>query len=213
MPALRLASTTAPAACAPASGAPRRRGRPRSGASSAAALRAAYRLVAEHGLKAATIDAIAAESGVSKMTIYKWWGGRLPLLIDAFLERSNLMFPLVAGDAPVAALQAHAARYVGALHGEFGRVLRAVLAECMVVTGDARLLFERYLSARRRVGVDVIRAAQRNGQASARLPAQALYDQIYGTLFYRFVFGIPGLDARFARRLVASTLRDGREPR
>ena len=110
---------------------PRRRGRPRSESAADAVLDAAYQLVAEAGLKGATMEAITARSGVSKMTIYKWWGARLPLLIDAFLRRSTLLFPISQTAAPVRAMQDHARRYVKALEGDLGHVMRAVIAECM----------------------------------------------------------------------------------
>jgi len=184
----------------------RPRGRPRSEAASAAVLDAAYRLCAAEGLRGATMQAIAAESGVSKMTIYKWWDARLPLLIDAFLRQTTVVLPLSVTDAPVAAIGAHALRYVAALQGELGRVQLAVLAECMAETGSSALFVERYLSIRRQLGVSVIRRGQRDGSIRATRPAAALYDQVYGTIFYRFQFGLPGLDKAFVRSLVDSTL-------
>jgi AcrR family transcriptional regulator len=183
----------------------RPRGRPRSEKASTAVLEAAYRLCAAEGLRGATMQAIAAASGVSKMTIYKWWDGRLALLIDAFLRRTTVALPLSVADVPVAAITAHALRYVEALQGDLGRVQLAVLAECMAETGNTTLFVERYLRIRRQLGVGVIRRGQREGSICATRPAAALYDQIYGTIFYRFQFGLAGLDRRFVKRLVEST--------
>jgi AcrR family transcriptional regulator len=183
----------------------RPRGRPRSEVAASAVLDAAYRLCAADGLRGATMQAIAAESGVSKMTIYKWWDARLPLLIDAFLRQTTVVLPLSVTDAPVAAIGAHALRYVAALQGDLGRVQLAVLAECMAETGSSALFVERYLSIRRQMGVGVIRRGQRDGSIRATRPAAALYDQIYGTIFYRFQFGLAGLDKAFVKSLVDST--------
>jgi AcrR family transcriptional regulator len=184
----------------------RPRGRPRSEVAASAVLDAAYRLCAADGLRGATMQAIAAESGVSKMTIYKWWDARLPLLIDAFLRQTTVVLPLSVTDAPVAAIGAHALRYVAALQGDLGRVQLAVLAECMAETGSSALFVERYLSIRRQMGVGVIRRGQRDGSIRATRPAAALYDQIYGTIFYRFQFGLAGLDKAFVKSLVESAL-------
>jgi len=186
-------------------GVPRPRGRPRSEVASTAVLDAAYRLCAAEGLRGATMQAIAAESGVSKMTIYKWWNARLPLLIDAFLRQTTVVLPLSTTEPPAAAIEAHALRYVAALRGDLGRVQLAVLAECMAETGSSALFAERYLSIRRQLGVSVIRRGQRDGSIRATRPAAALYDQIYGTIFYRFQFGLAGLDKAFVRALVEST--------
>jgi AcrR family transcriptional regulator len=186
----------------------RPRGRPRSEVAATAVLDAAYRLCAADGLRGATMQAIAAESGVSKMTIYKWWGARLPLLIDAFLRQTTVVLPLSATDAPVAAIGAHALRYVTALQGDLGRVQLAVLAECMAETGSSALFVERYLNIRRQLGVSVIRRGQRDGSIRATRSAAALYDQIYGTIFYRLQFRLPGLDKAFVRSLVESTFAE-----
>ena len=186
-------------------GVPRPRGRPRSEVASTAVLDAAYRLCAAEGLRGATMQAIAAESGVSKMTIYKWWNARLPLLIDAFLRQTTVVLPLSTTEPPAAAIEAHALRYVAALRGDLGRVQLAVLAECMAETGSSALFAERYLSIRRQLGVSVIRRGQRDGSIRAPRPAAALYDQIYGTIFYRFQFGLAGLDKAFVKALVEST--------
>ena len=186
-------------------GVPRPRGRPRSEVASTAVLDAAYRLCAAEGLRGATMQAIAAESGVSKMTVYKWWNARLPLLIDAFLRQTTVVLPLSTTEPPAAAIEAHALRYVAALRGDLGRVQLAVLAECMAETGSSALFAERYLSIRRQLGVSVIRRGQRDGSIRATRPAAALYDQIYGTIFYRFQFGLAGLDKAFVRALVEST--------
>ena len=175
----------------------RRRGRPRSDAATSAVLDAAYRLSATEGLRGATIQAIAGESGVSKMTIYKWWEGRLQLLIDAYMRQATVMLPLSETLPPPEAIRAHVQQYLVALRGDLGRVQLAVLAECMAETGTSEIFVERYLSVRRTLGVRVIRRGQRDGSIPSKRPAEALYDQIYGTIFYRFQFGLKGLDKAF----------------
>lgn len=191
---------------APFSGAaPRGRGRPRSEAAAIAVLEAAYRLSARDGLRGASIQAIADESKVSKVTIYKWWGSRLALLIDAFLRQTLLVLPLSEEDPPVVAVREHALRYVAALRGELGRVMMAVIAECMSESGNSALFVERYLAVRRQVGMRVIRRGQRDRSIASLRSASVLWDQIYGTIFYRYMFGLGPLDKKFVHELVAST--------
>lgn len=184
----------------------RRPGRPRSEGATVAVLEAAYRLGASLGLKGATLQAISDDTGVSKMTIYKWWGNRLQLLIDAYLRQASAALPISDTEPPVQAMQAHAARYVEALQGDLGRFQLAVLAECLAETGSSALFVERYLSVRRGLGLGVIRRGQADGSITAARPAEDLYDQIYGTIFYRFQFGLPGLDKAFVHELVRTTL-------
>src|ERR1700759_2187454 len=72
----------------------RARGRPRSEEHRHAALKAAMELMQADDLRRASVDRIAARSGVSKATIYKWWPNRTAVAIDAFLHQMMV-------DAPV----------------------------------------------------------------------------------------------------------------
>ena len=185
---------------------PIRRGRPRSVETEEAILDSAYRMMAADGLAAATIDAIARESGVSKMTIYKWWPSREALLIDAFLRQAATMLPIADGGDAVARIGRHASAYAMALGGEFGKVQLAVISECIARTGSARLFAERYLAARRDAVVKIIKTGQQDGSVTSAEPAGDLYDRIYGTLFYQDTFGFRSITADSARKLVKAVL-------
>jgi AcrR family transcriptional regulator len=184
-----------------------RRGRPRSAETTTAILESAYALMAKAGLGAASIDAIARASGVSKMTIYKWWPSREALLIDAFLHQASRMLPLSGSGSPAAQLRRHAAAYAEALRGEFGRVQLAVVSECIASTGSAELFHERYLQFRRTALIEIIAAGQADGSIGAGGTPDDLYDALYGSLFYRYVFGIKPLSAAAARNLVDTLLQ------
>src|SRR6188508_2942733 len=125
-----------------------RRGRPRSTETTNAILQSAYTLMATTGLAATSIDAVARDSNVSKMTIYKWWPSREALLIDAFLHHASLMLPLPTTGAPAERLRSHAGAYAKALQGEFGKVQLAVISECISNTGSAEIFYDRYLRYR-----------------------------------------------------------------
>jgi AcrR family transcriptional regulator len=185
---------------------PARRGRPRSSETEQAILDSAYRIMASEGLAAASIDAVARDSGVSKMTIYKWWPSREALLIDAFLRQAASMLPLPDKGDPLGRLRKHATAYVAALNSDFGKVQLAVIAECIASTGSATLFSERYLGIRRDVAVGIIKAGQKDGSVVASEPAGDLYDRIYGTLFYQNVFGFRNLTKDYAEKLVNSVL-------
>jgi len=70
-----------------AAGGHHRAGRPRSEEAHRAVLEAAADLLVEGGLARATIEAVAARAGVSKVTIYKWWPSRGAVAIDAYFHR------------------------------------------------------------------------------------------------------------------------------
>ncbi|WP_431205226.1 TetR/AcrR family transcriptional regulator [Bradyrhizobium betae] len=186
-----------------------RRGRPRSIETTNAILESAYALMAATGLAATTIDAIARHSSVSKMTIYKWWPSREALLIDAFLHHAAQMLPLppASTGTPAARTRSHAAAYAEALQDEFGKVQLAVISECISKTGSAELFYARYLQFRRDALVEMIAAGQKDGSILAEGQPEDLYDAIYGSLFYRYVFGIAPITPAYARTLVDLVLR------
>jgi AcrR family transcriptional regulator len=49
---------------------------------------AALALVGEIGYPKTTIEGIAARAGVGKQTIYRWWGSKADVLLEAFLDLS-----------------------------------------------------------------------------------------------------------------------------
>ena len=183
-----------------------RRGRPRSAETTNAILQSAYTLMAETGLAATSIDAVARHSNVSKMTIYKWWPSREALLIDAFLNHASLMLPLPTSGTAADRLRNHAAAYAKALQGEFGKVQLAVISECISNTGSAEIFYERYLRYRRTALVELIAAGQQDGSVGAAGKPEDLYDAIYGSLFYRYIFGIKPISPSQARNLVDTLL-------
>jgi len=183
-----------------------RRGRPRSAETTASILESAYALMATTGLAATSIDAVARHSNVSKMTIYKWWPSREALLIDAFLNHASLLLPLPTSGTAANRVRSHAAAYAKALQGEFGKVQLAVISECISKTGSAQIFYDRYLSHRRTALVELIAAGQRDGSVEADGTPEDLYDAIYGSLFYRYVFGIKPVSPAQARNLVETIL-------
>ncbi|MFE9927093.1 TetR/AcrR family transcriptional regulator [Streptomyces sp. NPDC005774] len=50
---------------------------------------AAISLVVEIGYPKTTIEGIAARAGVGKQTIYRWWGSKAEVLLEAFLDLSE----------------------------------------------------------------------------------------------------------------------------
>jgi len=75
----------------PASAGARRRGAVRSEEARIAVLDATGRLFATQGYDHLTIEGIAAEAGVSKQTIYRWWSSKSAVVADALIE--DLLLP------------------------------------------------------------------------------------------------------------------------
>ncbi|WP_431682667.1 TetR/AcrR family transcriptional regulator [Kitasatospora sp. KL5] len=100
-------------------------GRPREERVTGAALNAVIELVAEQGIRAVTMDAVAARAGVSKPAMYRRWSSKQALVIAAAESRIG---PLSVPD-------------LGDLRAELREVLTARLASYRM-PGTDRLLAE-----------------------------------------------------------------------
>jgi TetR/AcrR family transcriptional repressor of mexJK operon len=100
------------------------RGRPRDPERCRRILEAAQRHFNEHGLERASVDAIAAEAGVSKMTIYSNFGSKEGLFQAVVHERTATTVTGVQGtgsldpDQPEKALLAIGARFLELIRGD-----------------------------------------------------------------------------------------------
>lgn len=110
---------------------PARRGRPRSGALRLKVLTAAARLTVEGGFEHLTVEGIAAEAGVAKQTVYRWWGSKADVVVEAIAD-GHLPVP-AEGPEDTGDLRADVRAWLeeifGAVElGDTSRLVRALLA-------------------------------------------------------------------------------------
>ncbi|MFC5746360.1 TetR/AcrR family transcriptional regulator [Actinomadura rugatobispora] len=70
---------------------------PRPRSSESAVIRATLDLIAEHGVTAVTVDAVADRSGVSRPTIYRRWGSRDSLIRAAYARMLRSLVEMDTG--------------------------------------------------------------------------------------------------------------------
>ena len=115
----------------PAGAEPARRGRPRSEASRLKVLTAAAQLMVEQGFEHLTVEGIAAEAGVSKQTVYRWWGSKADVVVEAIAD-GHLPVP-VEGPQDTGDLRADVRAWLEEIFsavelGDTSRLVRALLA-------------------------------------------------------------------------------------
>jgi AcrR family transcriptional regulator len=88
----------------------------RSERSRSAILTAALDLLQESGYADLTVEKIAARAGVGKQTIYRWWSGRGPIVLDTLVEKIGPAGPPALPDT-------------GDLEADLRLVVRAIVAE------------------------------------------------------------------------------------
>lgn len=179
-------------------------GRPRSEKSRRAVLSAALELTLERGYAALTIEGIAARAGVGKQTVYRWWGSRAEVLLEAFAhDVGSVRVPSDHGSY-AEDLRALLCLWETVLCGS-GRaeILRGLVAEAQL---DAafRERFRRVFVARRREELaELAERARRRGEPSPRLDPALSVELALAALLYRGLLAERALDRELVEQLVA----------
>lgn len=107
-------------------------GRPKDAAKRTAILEAAKRLFPRHGFERVSMEAIAAEAGVSKLTVYNHFGDKETLFVEAVKARCRVDVPDDAFALPVrdvrGALTAIAERFYALVSSEEAMSIKNLLA-------------------------------------------------------------------------------------
>ncbi len=184
----------------------RRAGRPRSERARLAILEAAADLLIEGGLAAATIEAIAARAGVSKVTIYKWWPSHGSVAIDAYFNRYRQSSTFedtgdLAGD-----LTSQIRLLIDAFRGRAGAVMAELIGRAQSDPDLAETLRSRWLEPRRAASTAVLLQAVERGQVRRETDVAALLDQLYAPVYYRLTMRHEPLTPELAGTLVRNVL-------
>ncbi|MGC5255740.1 TetR/AcrR family transcriptional regulator [Gordonia sp. DT218] len=150
-------------------------------------LDAAYDLLTEEGLAAATVEAIAARAGVSKVTIYKWWPNRAAVVTNAFLSRSGHALPYPNSMTREAVIDS-LIHMADSFRGPTGKAIRALVAEGQTDPDAARAFQDGYINARRERGREIVRDAIDEGLIKPADPDVVL-DLLFAPLYFRLIVG------------------------
>lgn len=182
------------------------RGRPRSRRVQEAVFEAALALLEEGGYPAATIEAIAARSGVAKTTIYRRWPNRSALFVDLMGRLTETELPAPVGRDPLRGLQAEL-RTAGVNADRVpGRLMISLLGEAQHDPEVRAALLERVLLPRREVRVRAIRRAQASGMLRRDLHPHIAVDLLWGPVFYRMLVRHEPVTAGFVTELFENVL-------
>lgn len=148
-------------------------------------LNATRALFEEGGYAAATIEAIAARSGVAKTTIYRWWHNRPTLVVELLLEVAANAAPLPTGRDPMQAIRTELRRVTEAADALPGRLLLALLSEAQRDVEVRNALLHGLFDPRRQATARVIRQAQSSGVIRKNVAPLVAVDLLFGPIFYR----------------------------
>ncbi|MDQ0580645.1 TetR/AcrR family transcriptional regulator [Streptomyces rishiriensis] len=160
---------------------------------------AALALVAEIGYTKTTIEGIAARAGVGKQTIYRWWGSKADVLLEAFLDLSEQ----AARDAGASDREPYVIPDTGDLAADIKAVLRATVdqltdprfeapsralaAEGVVNEQVGREFTAKLMEPSIQLYVDRLRSAQEAGQVRADLDPRIALEFFISPLAQRWL--------------------------
>jgi AcrR family transcriptional regulator len=165
----------------------RGRGRPRDRAADEAILAAAFRILVDGGYGGLSIEAVAAEAGVGKTTIYRRYPTKRDLVVAALNAATTVEL------APSTAVARTAIRH---LIGQVVRVLFAangdrILGSFLVEEGREPELHEvfraRVLEPRRAMLVELLQGAVERGEVRADVDVDVVSEVLIGSVFAHYI--------------------------
>jgi AcrR family transcriptional regulator len=161
-----------------------KRGRPRSSRSRDAILEAVRQRLLADGYLRLTMEAVAAEAGVSKATIYRWWKTKGDLVLEA-AEADISIGRVPETEDP----RADVAGAIDQLVDTFSRPLASIVIFAAITTGGndpvmAQIFRDKYVYPWRMSAAAALGRARSRGRADPG-EVQFLLDVIVGTVFQR----------------------------
>lgn len=175
-----------------------RRGRPRSQRARQAILAAALEIAADRGPERLTMEGVAERAGVSKETLYRWWHSKAEVLLEALGEYGEQAIPIPATGSLTGDLKIFMRETAVALDPPTRRILRTLAAGAAADADTASKVRDEFLARRRAALAAVLRHARDRGELPAQPTIATLLDLVFGSLWYRLIFGVGPLDQGWA---------------
>ncbi|MDB5313032.1 MAG: hypothetical protein JWO38_7234 [Gemmataceae bacterium] len=180
-------------------------GRPRCPETDAAVLRATLRQLAAGGYARMSVDAIAAEAGTTKPTIYRRWASKEELAVAALAELQSADAPVPTGDTR-ADLIAILTDFRKKLLRPNGMAMIGTLLVEEEHTPQLLALFRERIVVPRRVGLlAVLEGAKGRGELRPDADPDAAVNMLVGSFYARYLTG-EGIPTSWPARVVDAVL-------
>lgn len=174
---------------------------PRIARSRAAVLDATVGLLAERGVAATTLEAIAERSGVAKTTIYRHWASKPEVVLDAI---GTLVEP--PADPDTGSVREDLYQLVEGLRRGLSHSPLAALLPSLIDAAERdpefAALHRTMVAAQHAVVHNVLMRGVRRGELPRDLDPDELVSLLAGPVFYRRLVTHGAVEAAFGRRVV-----------
>ncbi len=183
-------------------------GRPRSEEARRAIFRSTLKLLQNTGFLDLTIEAIAADAGVGKATVYRWWPNKGALVVDAFASSTEhkLHFPDTGSVYRDVSLQMK--QVIAIFRSRRGRMVAALVGGGQSDPELLEAFRERFLWPRRREAYKTLRRGIERGELPRHLDLDLVLDILYGAIYMRFLIRHSELSESYVEK-VCRTVLDG----
>jgi AcrR family transcriptional regulator len=162
---------------------------------------AALDVLREQGADALTVSEVAARAGVHETSVYRRWGSRENVIVDALLSASHEFLPIPDTGSLRADLMAFATSIGAYLNSTLGSALARALASCGTDPSmDATR--ERFWEARYALASPMITRAMERGEVPATTDPGLALEAIVAPLHFRALLTAEPTDVQFTTRLV-----------
>jgi len=166
---------------------------------------ATLNLLAERGISATTIEAVAERSGVAKTTIYRQWDGQPELVLDAI--GTTLHTPT---DPDTGTLRGDLLDLLGGLADVLNTSPAAGLMPALIDAAERdpafAALHHREAAGRHQVVLTAIARGIDRGELTPGADPAEILDMVTGPVFYRRLVSSGAVDRAFAQRIVDRVL-------
>jgi AcrR family transcriptional regulator len=188
-------------------------GRPRSEQARVAILRSALKLLGKNGFPDLTIEAVAAQAGVGKATVYRWWPNKAALIADAFASTTTRRLDFPDTGSVRRDLSQQMRQVIKIFLSRRGRILAAILAAGQSDKDLITAFRERFMRPRRQEAYVTLRRGIARGELRKGVDLDLLLDSLYGPIYMRFLIRHEKMTPDFIDRLCKLVLAGARPAR
>lgn len=193
--------------------APAQKGRPRSAECHGAILDSVLELMQKEGYNAITIEGVARHAGVGKQTIYRWWGSRAELILEAFANHAADMVPTPDRGSLREDLEVFMNAGFKRLFRDYGAIMRGLMADAVLDPDFNKILREAFILKRRAATRVILERGVERGEVAKSADLELMIDMLFGPVWFRLLVQHAKLDAGFASQLITAVITAFAPPR
>ncbi|AIQ47337.1 hypothetical protein R70723_16660 [Paenibacillus sp. FSL R7-0273] len=147
-------------------------------------LEATVALLETSSYSSLTVESVAAQAGVGKATIYRWWNSKAQLVLDAFLMTVESEFDFDPGKPLKDNFKQQLGALARILGSSIGKSTLTIVTENEEIAGA---FYHSFLIIKRNEARQVLQTAIDNGEVQSGIAMDIVLDLLYGPLYFQIL--------------------------